>query len=89
MKREGRDKRQGRGIDRPLWFRMSAVGSVNGRQEWSGKTEGGKTAGMFFLEQISMSQIYSGQELESFPLPRRTGFISLSQTSMWVAANSL
>lgn len=54
-----------------------------------GRQREGKTAGMFFLEQISVSQIYSGQELESFPLPRRTGFISLSQTSTWVAANSL
>lgn len=43
---------------------------------------------MFFLEQISMSQIYSGQELESFPLPGRMGFIRLSQTSPWVAASS-
>lgn len=43
---------------------------------------------MFFLEQISMSQIYSGQELESFPLPGRMGFIRLSQTGPWVAASS-
>lgn len=36
-----------------------------------------------------MSQIYSGQELESFPLPGRTGSTSLSQTSTWVAGSSL
>lgn len=30
-----------------------------------------------------------GRSWSPFPLPRRTGFISLSQTSPWVAASSL
>lgn len=35
-----------------------------------------------------MSHIYSGQELKSFS-PGMMGFISLSQISTWVAANSV
>lgn len=38
--------------------------SVIGKQGWRGKQK--LFARLFFLERISMSQIYSGQELKSF-----------------------
>lgn len=62
--------------------------SVNGKRERSGKTGGREIARLFFLEQISVSQIYSGQELKSFS-PRRMGFSSLSQISTGAVASSV
>lgn len=72
----------------PWWFGMSSVESVNGKQG-VGRWREGKRQGWFFLEQIPRVSDLFWQELESFPLPGRTGSTSLSQTSTWVAGSSL
>lgn len=63
-----------------LWCLSMKIRDAVGREE-EGRSR------LFFLEETSTSQVYSGKELKSFS-PGRMGFISLSQTSTWVAASS-
>lgn len=62
------------GLELVLWCLSMKIRDAVGREE-EGRSR------LFFLEETSTSQVYSGKELKSFS-PGRMGFISLSQSSM-------